>query len=128
MWGERNCLSFETAAFGIEPPSPRLKGRRSTARPPLPTDDSLRCKRLWRRDNDEGNNGDDGDAVNNEDDSYYNNYDCHVDYDGSNDVDDDRAMAIMTTTTTTRTTKMVITKISAMVTTSYDADNEVHIS
>ena len=24
MWGERNCLSFETAVGGIEPPSPRL--------------------------------------------------------------------------------------------------------
>ena len=35
MWGERNCLSFETAAGGIEPPSSRLTVRRSTARPPL---------------------------------------------------------------------------------------------
>ena len=33
MWGERNCLSFETALGGIEPPSPRLTARRSTARP-----------------------------------------------------------------------------------------------
>ena len=24
MWVERNCLSFETAAGGIEPPSPQL--------------------------------------------------------------------------------------------------------
>ena len=37
MWGERNCLSFELAVGGIEPPSPRLTRRRSTARPPLPT-------------------------------------------------------------------------------------------
>ena len=36
MWGKRNCLSFETAVGGIEPPSPRLTDRRSTARPPLP--------------------------------------------------------------------------------------------
>ena len=34
MWGERNFLSFETAAGGTEPP--RLTVRRSTARPPLP--------------------------------------------------------------------------------------------
>ena len=34
---ERNCVSFETAVGGIEPPSPRLTVRRSTARPPLPT-------------------------------------------------------------------------------------------
>ena len=38
MWGERNCLSFETAVGGIEPPSPRLTVRRCTAWPPLPTD------------------------------------------------------------------------------------------
>ena len=37
MWGEGNCLSFETAVGGIEPSSPRLTVRRSTARPPLPT-------------------------------------------------------------------------------------------
>ena len=37
MWGERNCLSFETAVAGIEPPSSRLTVRRSTTRPPLPT-------------------------------------------------------------------------------------------
>ena len=37
MWGKRNCLSFETAVGGIEPPSPRLTVRRSVARPPLPT-------------------------------------------------------------------------------------------
>ena len=24
MWGKRNCLSFETAVGGIEPPSPQL--------------------------------------------------------------------------------------------------------
>ena len=36
MWGKRNCLSFETAVGGIEPPSPQLTVRRSTARPPLP--------------------------------------------------------------------------------------------
>ena len=35
MWGERNCLSFETAVGGTEPPSPRLTVRRSTTRPPL---------------------------------------------------------------------------------------------
>ena len=35
MWGERNCLSFVTAVGGIEPSSPRLTVRRSTARPPL---------------------------------------------------------------------------------------------
>ena len=32
-----NCPSFETAVGGIEPPSPRLRVRRSTARPPLLT-------------------------------------------------------------------------------------------
>ena len=37
MWGKRNCLSFETAVGGIEPPSPRLTVRRSTVRPPLLT-------------------------------------------------------------------------------------------
>ena len=37
MWGERDCLSFETAVGGIKLPSPRLTVRRSTARPPLPT-------------------------------------------------------------------------------------------
>ena len=37
MWGERNCLSFKTAVDGIEPPSPRLTVRSSTARPPLPS-------------------------------------------------------------------------------------------
>ena len=37
MWGERNCLSFETAVGGIEPPSPQLTVRCSTARSPLPT-------------------------------------------------------------------------------------------
>ena len=37
MWGERNCLGFETAAGGIEPSSPRLTVRRSTEPPPLPT-------------------------------------------------------------------------------------------
>ena len=37
MWGERNCLSFETAVGGIEPPSPRLTVWRSTMRPPLRT-------------------------------------------------------------------------------------------
>ena len=31
MLGVRNCLTFETAAGGIEPPSPRLIIRRSTA-------------------------------------------------------------------------------------------------
>ena len=31
MWGERNYLSFEMAVGGIEPPSPRLTVRRSTA-------------------------------------------------------------------------------------------------
>ena len=31
----RNCLSFETAAGGIEPPSPRLTVQRSTARPTI---------------------------------------------------------------------------------------------
>ena len=36
MWGERNCLSFETAVGGFEPPSPRLTIRSSTARPLLP--------------------------------------------------------------------------------------------
>ncbi|KAK2183999.1 hypothetical protein NP493_287g04044 [Ridgeia piscesae] len=36
MWGERNCLNFETAVGGIEPSSPRLIVRRSTTRPPLP--------------------------------------------------------------------------------------------
>ena len=36
MWGERNCLSFEMAVGGIEPPSPRLTVRCSTTRPPLP--------------------------------------------------------------------------------------------
>ena len=35
MWDERNCLSFEMAVDGIEPPSPRLTVRRSAARPPL---------------------------------------------------------------------------------------------
>ena len=35
--GWRNCLRFEKAVGGIEPPSPRLTVRRSTARPPLPT-------------------------------------------------------------------------------------------
>ena len=35
MWGGQNCLSFETAVGGIEPPSPRLTVRRSNARPPL---------------------------------------------------------------------------------------------
>ena len=39
MWGERNCLSFEMAVGGIEPPSPRLTVLCSTARPPLPTFD-----------------------------------------------------------------------------------------
>ena len=37
MWGERNCLSFETVVGGIEPPSPRLRVRHSTVRSPLPT-------------------------------------------------------------------------------------------
>ena len=37
MWGEQNCLSFETAVGGIEPPSPRLTVRRSTAWPLVPT-------------------------------------------------------------------------------------------
>ena len=40
MWGERNCLRFETPAGGIEQPSPRLTDkivRRSTARQPLRT-------------------------------------------------------------------------------------------
>ena len=37
MWGERNCIGFETAVGGIEPSSPRLTVRRCTARPPLPT-------------------------------------------------------------------------------------------
>ena len=37
MWGERNCLSFVTVVGGIEPPSPRLTVRCSTARPPLLT-------------------------------------------------------------------------------------------
>ena len=36
MWGEGNCLSFETVVGGIEPPSIRLTVRRSTAQPPLP--------------------------------------------------------------------------------------------
>ena len=36
MWGERNCLSFETAVSAIETPSARLTVRRSTAKPPLP--------------------------------------------------------------------------------------------
>ena len=36
MWGERNCLSFETAAGGIEPQSSRLTVRHSTTQPPLP--------------------------------------------------------------------------------------------
>ena len=36
MWGDRNCLSFETAVGGIEPPSHRLTDRRSTARQPTP--------------------------------------------------------------------------------------------
>ena len=35
MWGERNCLSFETAVGGIEPPSRRSTVRHSTARPLL---------------------------------------------------------------------------------------------
>ena len=35
MWGERNCLSFETAADRIEPP--QLTVRHSTARPLAPT-------------------------------------------------------------------------------------------
>ena len=35
--GVRNCLRFETAVGGIEPPSPRLTVRRSTTRPPLLT-------------------------------------------------------------------------------------------
>ena len=30
MWDDRNCLSFEMAVGGIEPPSPRLTVRRST--------------------------------------------------------------------------------------------------
>ena len=34
--GGRNCLSFKTVVGGIEPPSPRLTVRRSTAQPPLP--------------------------------------------------------------------------------------------
>ena len=36
MWGKQNCLSFEMAVGGIEPPSPRLRVRPSAARPPLP--------------------------------------------------------------------------------------------
>ena len=40
MWDERNGLSFETAAGGIEPPSPRLTVRRSTDRPPDKTQKS----------------------------------------------------------------------------------------
>ena len=43
MWGERNCLSFETSVGGIEPSSPRLIVRRSTA-PSLPSlHRMLRC-------------------------------------------------------------------------------------
>ena len=34
MWSERNCLNFEKAVGGIEPPSPRLTVRPSTTRPP----------------------------------------------------------------------------------------------
>ena len=37
MLGERNCLSFETAAGEIEQPSPRLTVWRSTTQPPLLT-------------------------------------------------------------------------------------------
>ena len=37
MWDKRNCLSFETVAGGIEPPSPRLTVRRSMVHPPFPT-------------------------------------------------------------------------------------------
>ena len=37
MWGERNCLSFEMAVGGIEPPSPRLTVLHAIVRPPLPT-------------------------------------------------------------------------------------------
>ena len=33
MNGERNCLSFETAVGGIEPPSPRLALYRATTAP-----------------------------------------------------------------------------------------------
>ena len=36
MWGEWNCLSFETAVGGIEPLSPWLTVWRSIAWPPLP--------------------------------------------------------------------------------------------
>jgi len=51
MWGERNCLSFETAVGGIEPPSPQLTVRRSTARPPLPTSTYFNCdcRQICRR-------------------------------------------------------------------------------
>ena len=36
MWGERNCLRFETAVGGIEPPSvSSMTVQRSTSRPPL---------------------------------------------------------------------------------------------
>ena len=31
MWGEQNCISFETVVGGIEPPSPQLTVGRSTA-------------------------------------------------------------------------------------------------
>ena len=37
MWGERNYQNFETAVGGIEPPSPQLTVRRSTAWPPFLT-------------------------------------------------------------------------------------------
>ena len=37
MWGELNCLTFEMAVGGIEPPSPRLTVWGSTAQQPLPT-------------------------------------------------------------------------------------------
>ena len=44
MWGEWNCLSFETGVGGIEPPSPRLTVRRSTVRPPLPLSEQTYIK------------------------------------------------------------------------------------
>ena len=48
MWGEQNCLIYlEMAVGGIEPPSPRLTVRISTAGPPLPTEPAQCYTCVW---------------------------------------------------------------------------------